>query len=116
MNTAAAIAALGLPGPLALYALMRNGQFPQPLTNDGQGNLTFNGAAITAFAALMTAATANGWTIPVTASVRELEHDGLDAARTLRPMPRADRWAAPARAVRLTPAATLWPVWPLSRT
>ena len=32
MNEAAVIAALGLAGPLELYALMRNARFPTPLT------------------------------------------------------------------------------------
>ncbi len=36
MNSAAVIAALGIAGPYVLYALMRNAQFPAPLTDDGQ--------------------------------------------------------------------------------
>jgi hypothetical protein len=46
-----------------LLLLMRNGQFPSTLSNDGYGGVTFDSTAITNFAALMSAAAAKGWTL-----------------------------------------------------
>jgi hypothetical protein len=63
MNQTAVIAALGLAGPYALFALMKNAQFPRPLTNNYQGGLTFSSGAIAAFGALMSAAKAHGWQV-----------------------------------------------------
>jgi hypothetical protein len=57
MNQTAVIAALGLAGPLALFALMRNRQCPQPV------NGVWNSGAVVAFAALMSAARAHGWQV-----------------------------------------------------
>ena len=55
---ASAAAMLGLQPP-AVLALMNNTQFPAPVSNDGDGNITWNAADISAFAAAMTAAANN---------------------------------------------------------
>ena len=66
MNTADALAALNVTY-LQLLDLMQNAAFPQPASSDGYGNFVFNSGAIVAFAALMSAAAANGWQIPASA-------------------------------------------------
>ena len=52
----------------ALWALMRNPQFPQPTSNAGDGvNISWNASPINAFQALVTSAKANGWVVTVAA-------------------------------------------------
>ncbi len=55
------LAALGVTFT-QLLLLMRNGQFPTPLTDDGYRDVTFDATAISNFAGLMQAAQQNGWT------------------------------------------------------
>jgi hypothetical protein len=42
---------------------MRNSAFPAATSNDGNRNISFDSAAVTAFAATLAAARANGWVI-----------------------------------------------------
>ena len=55
-------AALGI-NVLALWSSVGNAAFPAPVSKDGDGNILWNTSDITAFAALWTAAKANGWKI-----------------------------------------------------
>jgi len=61
-TTTAAASTLGVTHAQFLK-LLGNAQFPRPLTNDGYGNMTFTPSDITAFAATMSAAKANGWIV-----------------------------------------------------
>jgi predicted DNA-binding transcriptional regulator AlpA len=65
-NAAAAAVQLGIT-LTALWALMRNPQFPAPTSNDGAGNINWTSASINAFQALMTSAKSNGWIVTVAA-------------------------------------------------
>ncbi len=65
-NQTQVAATLGI-SVLALWSLTANPAFPQPSTNDGDGNLTWTGSAATAlttFEGLWTAALARGWKLP----------------------------------------------------
>ncbi len=62
MNTAAALAALGVTY-LELLSLLNNSQFPPALTDDGQGDMTFDPTAISNFGARMRSAASNGWQV-----------------------------------------------------
>jgi hypothetical protein len=58
LTTAQVCSALGVTY-LQLLSLMRNAAFPAPLTNDGQGNLTFDSGAISTFGSLLSASLSN---------------------------------------------------------
>ncbi len=60
LNQTGTLAALGV-NFTQLLLLMRNSEFPTPLTNDGYGGVTFDSTAITNFAATMASAKSNGW-------------------------------------------------------
>jgi hypothetical protein len=67
ISFAAAAAALGLNG-LQLNALMRNPACPAPTANGGSvATITFDQAAITALAATLATARANGWKVSTAA-------------------------------------------------
>jgi predicted DNA-binding transcriptional regulator AlpA len=62
MNFTQVMAALGLTTD-QLLELMRNSEFPTPTSNDGAGNIVWNAAAVTAFAATMASVATNGWIV-----------------------------------------------------
>jgi predicted DNA-binding transcriptional regulator AlpA len=61
VNQTAVAALLGL-SMSAFWLLTSNSQFPAPVSDDGQGNVTWNTSDITAFQGLMGATASNGWT------------------------------------------------------